>query len=398
MSQTIKELELNNRHFTIIGTAHVSSESIKEVEDAIKEKKPDCVAVELDEKRADSIKNPERYKELDLVKVLKNHQGFLMLANLVLSSMQRRMGQNVGVKPGQEMLAAISVAESLNIPVELADRPIQLTLKRAWAKSSFMGKMKLLSTLIASAFSKEETSEEEIENLKNSSEMDSMMKELSDYLPVIKKVLIDERNEYLANKIWNAKGNNVVAVIGAGHLNGVLECLQLFSEGKKDNDVSILCEVPSKKSSAKILGWIIPVIIIGLIVLAFVYGGLKGGSQILSKWFLWNAIPAGIMTLISFGHPLTVLVSFVTAPFTSLCPFIGVGFVAALVQAVVCKPKVKDMETLQEDVSSLKGWYRNRILRVFLIFIMSSLGSSFGTFAAGTDIIKRLWEIITVVE
>ena len=394
MSQTQRQLELNGRKITLIGTAHVSVESITEVEETIKSLKPDCVCIELDEKRADSIQNPEKYSQLDIVKVLKNNQGFLLLANLILASFQRRMGQNMGVKPGDEMLAAMNTAKELNIPSKMVDRPIQVTLRRAWAKNSLWGKCKLLASLLSSAFSKEEYSEEEIENLKQGNEMDSMMNELSDYMPVVKQVLIDERDTYLASNIFTAEGNNIVAVLGAGHLNGVAAHLEAFASETEKTDVSEISDVPPKGFWSKAAGWIIPAIIIGLIVAGFIYGGVHAGTKMLSSWFLWNAIPAAVMSLFALANPVTILVAFVSAPFTSLCPFVGVGFVTGIVQALICKPKVSDMETLQDDVGTFKGWYKNRILRVLLVFILSSLGSVLGTFAGGADIIK----IFTTIE
>ena len=394
MSQTQKVLELNGKKITLIGTAHVSAESIKEVRNTIEELKPDCICIELDEKRADSIKNPDKYRQLDLVKVLKNHQGFLMIANLVLSSFQRRMGQNLGVKPGDEMLEAIKVAEEKNIPTVMADRPIQVTLRRAWAKNSLWGKSKLLAALLSSAFSKEEYSSEEIEELKKGNEMDSMMNELSDYMPVVKKVLIDERNYYLASKIYNAEGDSKVAILGAGHLKGVEEILIELSQNIENTKLEEISDVPPKSFFSKCLGWIIPAIIVGFIAAGFVYGGLHAGGKMMLSWFLWNAIPAAIMTTLALAHPLTILVAFISAPFTSLCPFIGVGFVTAIVQALICKPKIMDMESIQDDVSSFKGWYKNRILRAFLVLLLSTVGSMIGTFAGGTDIIK----IFTTIE
>ena len=393
MSQTQKKLELNGRTITLIGTAHVSKESIEEVENVIRKIKPDCACIELDEKRAEAIQNPDKYSQLDIIKVLKNHQGFLLLANLILASFQRRMGQNVGVKPGDEMLAAMKVAAELNIPSAMVDRPIQITLKRAWAKNSFWGKMKLLALLLSSAFSKEEVDPSEIENLKNNSEMDSMMNELSKDMPVIKEVLIDERDKYLASKIWEASGNNLVAVLGAGHLPGVMAHLEKLAAGSENSDVIEISQIPPKGIAGKLVMWAIPVCIIGLIVAGFVYGGAKAGAQMLTTWVLWNAVPAALLSLAAAAHPLTILVAFVGAPFTSLCPFIGIGFCTAFVQAIVCKPKVSDMENLQNDVTSVNGFYRNRILRILLIFILSSLGSSLGTFIGGADIIGQLHAI-----
>ncbi|MBP5520197.1 MAG: TraB/GumN family protein [Treponema sp.] len=390
MSQTRIQLELNGRKITLVGTAHVSKESVEEVKQTINELQPDCVAVELDEKRAESIKNPSRYRELDLVKVLKRKEGFLLLANLILSSFQRRMGLNTGAKPGDEMIAAMNAAEEKGIRCTLVDRPIQITLKRAWGKNSFWGKMKLLATLLSSAFSKEEVDADEIEKLKDRNEMDSMMTELSDYMPVIKEVLIDERDRYLASKIWASDGKNIVAVLGAGHLPGVQAYLEKLGSGTASSDVEEISQLPKPSLFGKFLAFLIPACIVGLIIAGFVYGGLRGGTQILSTWFLWNAIPAAIFTAIALGHPLAILVGFIGAPFTSLCPFIGIGFCTAVVQAIMCKPKVSDMETLQDDVTSVKGFYRNRILRALLVFILSSLGSTLGTFIGGADIISIL--------
>ena len=390
MSQTQIQLELNGRKITLVGTAHVSKESVEEVKETIKAINPDCVAVELDEKRAESIKNPSRYSQLDLVKVLKRKEGFLLLANLMLASYQRRMGLNAGVKPGDEMIAAMNTADENKIRCTLVDRPIQITLKRAWGKNSFWGKCKLLSTLLASAFSKEEIDPEEIEKLKQRNEMDSMMNELSDYLPVIKEVLIDERDRFLASKIWESEGDNIVAVLGAGHLPGVQAYLEKLGKGEVTSNVDELGSIPKPGFAGKIFAFLIPSFIIGLIAAGFIYGGIHAGTQILSTWFLWNAIPAAILTAAAFGHPLAILVGFIGAPFTSLCPFVGIGFCTAIVQATVCKPKVSDMETLQEDVTSVRGFYHNRILRTLLVFILSSLGSTLGTFIGGADIINIL--------
>jgi len=389
MSQTQKILELNGKKITLIGTAHVSKESIDEVTETIRTLNPDCVCVELDEKRSDSLQNKEKFAQLDIISVLKKKQGFLLMANLILASFQRRMGANVGVKPGEEMLAAINTAKETNTMAVMVDRPIQITLRRAWAKNSLWGKCKLLAALLTSAFSKEEVSESEIENLKNGNEMDSMMDELSDYMPVIKEVLIDERNIYMAHKIWDCPGKNLVAVLGAGHLPGIEEALIQISKDEEKTDMEAISEVPPKTLGGKIITWIIPAAIVGLIVAGFIYGGARLGRDMLVAWVVSNAVPAGIGAAVAAAHPLTILVSMVSAPITSLCPFVGVGFVAGIIQAFICKPKVKDMETLQDDVNSIKGWYKNRILRILLVLILSSLGSSIGTFIGFGDIVSK---------
>lgn len=394
MSQTQTILDFNGRKITLIGTAHVSDESVKEVTETINSLKPDCVAIELDEKRCDSIKNPEKFRELDLVKVLKSKQGWLMMANLVLSSFQKRMGVNTGVKPGDEMVAAMNAAETLNIPTVMVDRPIQITFKRAWSENNLWGKCKLLSALLTSAFSKDQVSSEQIEQLKEKSEMDSMMNELSDFMPDVKRVLIDERDQYLASHIWEAKGNNIIAVLGAGHVPGVTAYLEKIAKGESTTDTTEIGSVKPKSFGSKLAMWIIPVLIVAIIALGFVFGGKDVGSEQLLSWVLWNGTLSALGALIALAHPVTILVSFVSAPITSLCPFIGVGIVAGIVQAVMCKPKVKDMESLSTDAYSLKGWYKNRILRVFLVLLLSTLGSSIGTFTGGASIITQFVDAV----
>lgn len=396
MSNTQKVLSLNGRTITLIGTAHISQDSINEVTEAIKTQKPDCVAIELDQKRCDSIKNPDSWRQLDIIKVLKRGEGFLLLANLVLASFQKRMGQNVGVRPGDEMVAAMKVAEELNIPTTMVDRPIQTTLRRAWAKNSLWGKCKLLSAMISSAFTSEKISSEEIEELKNNSEMDSMMKELSDYMPTVKEVLIDERDKYLASHIWESEGSNIIAVLGAGHLPGVQAYLEKIAAGQESTDTTEIANIPSKTLGAKIKGWIIPAIIVILIGMGFYFGGRNKGTELVLSWVLWNGALSAIGSIIAAAHPLTILVSFIGAPITSLCPFVGVGFLTGITQAFICKPKVKDIEDLSTDAGSLKGFYKNRVLKVLLVFILSSLGSSVGTFVSGADIISKLSSIITI--
>lgn len=389
MSQTEHRLNLSGREFVLIGTAHISAESVNEVKAAVEAEKPDCVAIELDEQRLKTMTEAESWKNLDIASVLKKKQGFVLLANLVLSSFQKKMGSNVGVKPGEDMRTAYETAQSLGIQTAMVDRPVQTTLRRAWAKNSFIGKCKLLSLMIASVFDTEEVSGEQIESLKNSSEMDNMMSELSGYLPAVKTVLIDERDLYLASKIWNCTGEKVLAVLGAGHIPGVIAHLNALSEGKETADTSEIERVGEKKLGGKIMLWAIPVLIVALIAAGFYLGGQKNGWNMMGSWVIWNAILAGIGAAAAAAHPLTVLVAAVSAPITSLCPLIGCGMVAGVVQAALVKPKVSDLESIQADCN-LRGFYKNRILRVLLVFLLSSLGSSLGTFVAGASFVKTI--------
>lgn len=395
MSQTEKRLMLQGREFILLGTAHISQESIVQVTTSIREEKPDCVAIELDEQRYASMKNPEAWKNLDIVKVLKNGQGFVLMANLILSSFQKRMGADVGVKPGEEMKAAIAVAEELNIPAVMVDRPIQMTLKRAWAKNSLWGKCKLLAVLLSSAFEKSEISAEEIEKLKNESEMDSMMNEIAEYLPAVKAVLIDERDRYLASHIWEAQVNGApakktVAVLGAGHLPGVVRYLEALAAGTASSDTTDISQLPPAGVGGKVLGLVFPVLIVGLIVAGFFTGGAKASLDMLVQWILWNGSLAALGTLLAGGHILTIIAGFVGAPLATLNPVVAVGLFTGLVQAWINKPKVEDMERLSDDATSFKGFYKNRILRVLLVFFFSSLGGVIGNFIAVPSLVATI--------
>ncbi len=375
-------LHFENREIILLGTAHVSQESIQDAISLIESASPDCVAIELDSGRYASMQDPEAWKKLDIVKVLKEGRGFMMIANLVLSSFQKKIGSDMGVKPGDEMKAAIAKAKELSIPTAMVDRPIQTTLRRAWAKNSFWGKMKLLATLFATVFEKEDISAEQIENLKQSNEMDAMMQELAKELPVVKEVLIDERDQYLASKIWDAKGSKIVAVLGAGHLKGVERFLQQIKSGEKTSDTSNIDVVPKPGVGAKVAGWIFPALIIALILAGFFVGGTQTSLELLINWLLWNGSLAALGALLAFGHPLAIVAGFIGAPLGTLNPFIAVGIFTGLVQATLVKPKVADMETLVDDFSSIKGIYKNRISRVLLVFFLSSLGGAIGNFIA----------------
>ena len=190
----------------LIGTAHISADSAAQVRRAIEEENPDHVSIELDSGRFKTLEEGNSLKNMDLSRIFREGKGFLVLANLVLSSFQQKMGAELGTRSGDEMRAALEVAREKGIPFSFDDRPIQTTLQRAWAKCNFWNKLKLLSVLISSAFTNEKISEEELEELKKSSAIENMMGELADFLPPVKEVLIDERDQYLATNIFKSPG------------------------------------------------------------------------------------------------------------------------------------------------------------------------------------------------
>lgn len=382
ISDTRTRITLDSRVIILLGTAHVSAESLLEVKESIISESPDHVCVEMDEGRLKNLEEGTKWSGTDLKNVLRKGQGFMMMANLALSSFQRRMGVDTGVQPGEEMKAAVDSAREGNIPFSCSDRAIQVTLSRAWRLSGLWSKMKLISSLVASVVTNESASPEEIENLKKADAMQGMMKELADYLPAVKTVLIDERDHYLASKIFTSPGSKTLAVVGAAHVPGIVDLIGEMAEGKRSSSTADIETVPPKKLFGKIAPWIIPAAIVGLFIFGIYRSGFDTILEMGKIWILANGVLAALGALAALAHPLTILISFVGAPITSLNPTIGVGMVAGLLEYVFRTPRVLDMENLNTDILSLKGWYRNRVTRILLVFFLSSLGSSVGTFLA----------------
>ena len=374
-------VELGGRTVLLIGTAHISQRSVLEVREAIAAEAPDRVCVELDASRYATISQQQRWMELDIRRVLKERKGFLMLTNIVLHSFQRRLGLDLGVQPGAEMAAAVAAAEAGGIPFVLCDREIQVTLRRAWRRSRLWGRLKLLAALLGGAFSNEELDSTQVEALKEKGALQSMLEELADYLPQVKEVLIDERDRYLAHRIFTAGGTRVVAVVGAGHVPGIERCLLAYQrQPPTEESLDELDQVPPPGWWTRLLPWTVPVLFVTLVG----YGFLRAGAQMtidkLTQWVLVNGTLAALGALAALAHPVTIISSFAAAPITSVNPTIGVGIVAGLIQAMVRKPRVVDFENLSQDVTSLRGILRNRVTHILAVFFMSSVGSAVGTF------------------
>jgi len=382
MSQTVRTIQLGERTIILVGTAHISKESIEEAKATIIAEQPQRVCVEIDMGRYQSISQESQWEKLDIIKVLKQGNGFLLLANLALAGFQKRLGLDLGTKPGEEMLAAIQTAEEMGIPWSAIDREIQTTLKRAWGKSNLWNKSKLLASLIESAFSREKLSEEDLEKLKESSELEQMMNELASYMPSVKEVLIDERDRYLATKIFLTTEQKVVAVVGAGHMNGIEAWLEKLSRGEIEADVSDIETLPKKGWFSKSAGWLIPILIIALITIGFFRSGGQASLAMIERWVLLNGSLAALGSLLCMAHPVTILSSFLLAPLATMNPLLAIGLFAAIIEAFFRKPTVHDAENLADDVTSLKGFYRNRITHILLVFFFSSLGGMIGNFIA----------------
>ncbi|MGS2777197.1 TraB/GumN family protein [Robertmurraya sp. GLU-23] len=385
VEDNITRIHLDGKEYILIGTAHVSKHSAEQVKEVIEAEKPDAVCVELDKQRYQSITDGNKWKEMDIIQVIKEKKASLLLMNLAISSFQNRMADQFGIKAGQEMIQGIESAKETGATLVLADRNIQITFARIWGGIGLKGKALLLSQVIAGIFSKESITEEELEKMKSQDTLQAILNEFTETFPRLKKPLIDERDQYLAQKIKEAPGQKIIAVLGAAHVPGIKE------EIKKEQDLTKLTSVPPKSKWPKIIGWSIPVMILAIIAYTFVANPQAGLSQTFS-WILWHGGLSALGAAIALGHPLTVLTAFLAAPITSLNPVLASGWFAGLAQAYVRRPSVKDFETLSEDVFSVKGFWKNKVSRILLIVVLSNLGSTLGTVIGGADVIRVFFE------
>jgi pheromone shutdown-related protein TraB len=383
--ENITRVFLNEKEYILIGTAHVSKNSAELVKEVIETEQPDSVCIELDQGRYQSITEGSKWKDTDIFKIIKEKKVGMVFINLALSSFQKRMADQMGTQPGQEMLQGIESAKEIGAELVLADRNIQTTFSRIWHSMSFKEKMSLLVQVIASIFSDEEISEEELEKLKSKDAIDAMLNEFTETLPQLKKPLIDERDQHLAEKIRTAPGKKVVAVLGAAHVPGVTRELH------HTHDLKELTKTPPKSKKPKIIGWSIPVLIVALIAYTF-FANPDAGVQQTWSWILWHGSLSALGTAIAFGHPLTILTAFVAAPITALNPVLASGWFAGLVQAFIRKPTVRDFENLSNDIISVKGFWNNKVTRILLIVILSNIGSSIGTFIGGADVLRLFFK------
>ncbi len=386
-SKDIHYISLNEKDIFLIGTAHISKTSAETVKNFITKEKPDSVCVELCQSRYQSITDPEKWKNMDIITIIKQKKALLLLVNLILSAFQKRIAHQLGLNPGQEMIEAIQVAKENNINLVLADRDIQLTFTRIWKKLGFFGKFKLLFMLLMSIFAKEDISEEEIERLKSEDVLTAALNDLAVSFPRLKSTLIDERDQYLAEKIKNAPGKKIVAVVGAGHIPGIKE--ELF----KEHDLNALNYIPKSANWVKWLLWAIPIAIIVMIISTFRISAISGMNQIL-QWLLWNGSLAALGAFLTAAHPLSILTAFLAAPITSLNPLLAAGWFAGITEAIVRKPRVEDFENLG-NITTFGDFFRNRVTKILLVVALTNLGSSFGTFIGGAKIIQIFMNTIS---
>lgn len=385
--EDVAVLHQNGKTILLVGTAHISQESTNLVEQVIEQEKPDTVCIELDEKRYAALSKKQQWQNLDLKQVIRKKQLSTLLVNLILSSYQKKLGGQLGIMPGTELLMAAQAAEKNNCELVLCDRDVRVTLRRAWHSTSLLKKGYLVATLMSSLFDRTELDEEKLAELRKKDVLSELMNEIGSIMPDAKKALIDERDIFMAEKIKAAPGKRLVAVVGAGHMEGIRTVLPVDNS----NNIDPINIIPPVSKAWKIIGWSIPAAIILALVMIGIRKGVGEAGANLGYWILANGIPSAVGAIVAWGHPATILSAFAAAPVTSLTPVIGAGYVTAFVQTMSRPPVVREFESVSADIGSVAGWWRNKLLRIFLVFIFTGIGSMIGTWVGGYKIFTNLF-------
>ena len=372
----VAKVALEGKTIYIVGTAHVSAQSVQDVRAAVAAVRPDTIAIELCEPRYQGLVKKAAWRATNLFQVIRQGKATFLLAQLAMQSFYRRLGKQLEVEPGAEMLAGAACAEETGAKLELIDRRIDITLKRIWRHLGFWHRLKLFGVMAEALFSSEEIAGADIEALKKQDQLESLMGEMGKAFPEIKKRLIDERDIYLAQKLRAAPGECIVAVVGAGHVPGMLKAI------REPMSLVELDSLPPPSRWSKIWPWLIPAAVVGLIVWGFFQGGAERGVDSIAIWVGVTGVLGALGAAAALPHPLTVLSAFLAAPVTTLHPAIAAGWVAGLVEAWLRPPSVGDFEALPEALESFRGFVRNPVVRILLVVVTTNIGSSLGTFVA----------------
>ena len=388
--QPVVEIERDGVHYTLLGTAHVSQASIDAVMAAIDSGRFDAVAVELDEQRHRALTNPDALAQLDLVKVIREKKVAPFAANLALAAYQRRLAEQLGIEPGAELKAAANEALARGLPLQLIDRDVGITFRRILQGLSWWDRAKLIGGVAGGLFADDEVSAEDIERLKEGDMLESSFGEFARDTPSLYATLIDERDQYMAAKL-RERGDGatrVLAVVGAGHLKGMAKYLagETRAPGALTDE---LAQVRAKRN----IPWItlaLMLLIGGGIAWGYFNGGRELGRELLAQWVAWTAGLAGLGALLARGHVLSILAAMIAAPLKPFRPGLPPGMFSALAEVHLRKPAYPDFLALRDDAQTLAGWYRNRVCRVVLVFLLTNLGSMLGVWISGAAIARKL--------
>ena len=361
----------------LLGTAHIATSSVEAVRQHIAEYQPDIVAVELCQSRHDTLVSDRRLDKEGLLKVIKEGKAPMVLLQSMLSAEQRKLGINEGQQPGAELLAAVQAANEVGCEVALVDRDIQTTLRRAWKRMRLREKWRLLTSLLEDEEEDEDLDVNEL--LQDSDLLSSMMEELKGFSPGAGEVLIDERDAYIASKLDGLDGSKrILAVLGAGHLNGVA---QKMSDNPDSIDSEALETLPSPSVVRRFLPWAFPLVMIGVLAAVISTSRDVDWLTFFTVWTAANAVFAALACLIARGHPLAVLTAALASPITSLNPALAAGWFAGYVQLKLAEPTAEDLQQFLK-LEDLSSFWSNPAGKVLLVTALTNLGSMLGAWAA----------------
>ncbi|GGY21027.1 pheromone shutdown protein [Rhodanobacter panaciterrae] len=393
--QPIERVQRDGVEYVVLGTAHVSRSSVDAVEALLAHEHFDAVAVELCDSRAQSMRDPEAFKQMDLFKVIRQGKAGMVAASLVLSTFQKRLADQSGIQPGAEMKAAMDGADQRGLPLWLIDREVGTTLKRAWHSVGFLQRFGLLGGLLASVFEREEIEQGEIEKLKQGDLLESAFSEFASESQPLYQSLISERDAFMAARLREdamrsatSEPRRVLVVIGAGHLKGLCELLRTQQDDPATK-VAELAATPPKARWPKWLAAAVVLLVFAAIAFAF-HRNAALGTQALMSWVLFTGGFAALGALAAGGHPLSILAAFIAAPIKPFRPGIPAGGISAMAEAWVRRPRVVDFDTLRDDIVHWSGWWKNRVARTLLNFFLVSVGTIIGEYSAGIHIFKSL--------
>jgi pheromone shutdown-related protein TraB len=390
--EPMRVIAVGDSRITLLGTAHVSRASAEQVRSLLQRGDYDAVAVELCPSRYNAILDPDALARMDLFKVIREGKASMVAANLALGAYQQRLADQFGIEPGAEQREAIHTARERHLPVLLIDREIGITLRRVLGNVTWWKRFGLFAGLLASVISREEVSEDEIEALKEGDMLETTFAEFAHDRQDLYIPLIDERDRYMAARLLEEVKSHaheqVLAVVGAGHLKGIAAYLEA-GMGEPGREIAGLEHLPTPSRWPRVIPWIIVL----LVLAGFTIGFLRSpalGWELVVDWVVINGALSALGALLAAAHPLTVITAFLAAPITSLNPTVGAGMVTAAVEIYLRKPRVGDFSRLRHDTTSVKGWWGNRVSRTLLVFLFSTLGSAIGTYLAGFRIFGRL--------
>lgn len=387
-------IESGDTRYTLLGTAHVSRASADEVRALVRSGEFDAVAIELCQSRYQSLTEPDALAEQDLFQIFRQGKAGMVAASLALGAFQQRVAEQSGIEPGAEMRAAVDECRRADLPLLLVDRDVGVTLKRIYTNVPWWQRASLITGLFGSLLSRQKVSSEEIERLKQGDVLESTFSEFAEQSEALYTPLIAERDRYMALRL--AEDNprhryrNVLVVVGAGHLKGLAGHLEQPLPEAPADERKRLEATPDRARWWKALPWLITALVLAGFVIGF-SRDTQLGWQLIGEWFLINGVLSGLGAAIALAHPLTVVATFFAAPLTSLNPTIGAGFVAAGVELALRRPKVRDFSLLRHDAATVKGWWRNRVSRTLLVFLLATIGSAAGTWIAGLRIAGQLF-------